>query len=452
MKIQNGGLKLKSPEKDGFNPIYDMINSNSGRLQVFTYNSLKGFMITLEVNEADSEYLTLNGNKFMNPVTSFILKFAIITPKDNENLPDYNRARKASESRNSYFEEAKLQQRIWKTSISGGREEICPPVANFSLFDNDNAKNLLQFLQGKTISDRNTKNVFDYLFSYINSNIESEIGIIVMPKVERSTTFSDFMKRPDGSDFYGLTLNKEIKSRAEICVAAQASRLLIDIGVIHFDLHMKNALIFLSKYNNIECVLIDFGRASDIMNDSNDVYFDRIEKKNMRNKKDDYFDYLFRNNDDDDIKKRLVFSILKTIADKDKEKNQAMFVYSQPDYYQMQWFDDFPRTNDVLLDTFNKLKQSMEVVQTKITNATFKAYEREGNFVDFNKRINDFIVPFPKLQSCSDDTKKGNCIVMGGMKTKTCKKHKKNKKHKKHKKHKKTRRIKKTKKYPLKLF
>jgi hypothetical protein len=447
MKIQKGGLKLKNPSKIGFNAVYDMINSNSGRLKLFTYNSLKGFMITLEVNEADSEYLTLNGTQFTKPVTSFILKFAIITPYDNEKLPPYNGVEKASESQDSYFEEAKLQQRIWKTSISGGREEICPPVANFSLFDNDNAKSLLQFLQGKTIRDINTKNVFDYLFSYINTNIESEIGIIVMPKVERSTTFSDFMKRPNGSDFYGLTLNQEIKTRAEICVAAQVSRLLIDIGVIHFDLHMKNALIFLTSGNKIECILIDFGRASNIMNDYDDEYLDRTEKKNMTRKKDEFFDFLFRNDDDDDIKKRLVFTILKTIADIDKQKNQAMFVYSQPNYYQMQWFDNFPKTDYVLLDTFNKLKKSTEVLQTRITNGTIKAYEREGNFVNFDKEITDFIVPFPKIQSCSDDTKQGNCNVMGGMKTKTktCKKHKKHKKNKKHKKHKKTRRIDKTK-------
>ena len=105
MKIQNGGLKLINPRKIGFEAVFDMINSNSGRLNLFTYNSLKGFMITLDVNENDSEYLSLEGIKFTKPVTSFILKFAIITHKNNKPLPIYKQHKKSSESEESYFEE-----------------------------------------------------------------------------------------------------------------------------------------------------------------------------------------------------------------------------------------------------------------------------------------------------------------------------------------------------------
>ena len=151
MKKQRGGLKLKDSSKKGFKAVYDMINSPSGSLNLLTYKSLKGFMIFLNVSSSDSEYLTLNGGQFTKPVTSFILKFAVITPNNDEALPDYKGVQKSSESKESYFEEAKLQQSIWKSSISGGRPEICPAVANFCLFNNDNSKGLLQFLQGKTV-------------------------------------------------------------------------------------------------------------------------------------------------------------------------------------------------------------------------------------------------------------------------------------------------------------
>jgi hypothetical protein len=435
MKIQKGGLKLKNPSKIGFNAVYDMINSNSGRLQLFTYNSLKGFMITLEVNEADSEYLTLNGTQFTKPVTSFILKFAIITPINNERLPEYKGINKSSESRDSYFEEAKLQQRIWKTSILGGRPEICPPVANFSLFDNDNSKNLLQFLQGKTRHD--TRSIFDYLFDYINNNSTSEIGVIVMPKVEMSTTFSDFMDRPNNSNFNGIIINEENKNIARACVAAQISRLFIDIGVIHFDLHRKNALIYLTPNKEIKCLLIDFGRASDIMNDVDDEYLTYYDKEQMREKKAEFFESLFEidKNEDDDEKRELVLNVLDNIAAIDKSRNQILFDYSNPDYYQMYWYENFPRTTYVPVNAFNILNNSTQVVGTKITKDTIKTYEREGNLVNFNRNLSTFIVPFPRVQTCRDDTEQGMCKVMGGRKTK------KHKKHKKLKKHKRTRRV-----------
>ena len=93
MSKQFGGLKLKNSSKTGFKTgfkaVYDMINSPSGTVNLLTYKSLKGFMFVLNVSEADSEYLTLNGTQFTKLVTSFILKFAVITPHNDESLDIY---------------------------------------------------------------------------------------------------------------------------------------------------------------------------------------------------------------------------------------------------------------------------------------------------------------------------------------------------------------------------
>jgi len=443
MKIQKGGLKLKDTSKIGFEAVFDMINSNSGRLNLFTYNSLKGFMITLNVDNRDSQYLTLEGNKFTKPVTSFILKFAIITPKNNQPLPIYKQNKKSSESKESYFEEAKLQQRVWKTSIQGGRPELCPPVANFSLFDNDNSKELLKFLKDKSKGD--TKDIFFYLSNYIDNNNDSEIGIIVMPRVEKSTTFRDFIYKTDiGTNFYGLEIKQEHKDIANAYVAAQISRLFIDIGVIHFDLHMKNALIYLTPNKEIRCLLIDFGRASDIMNDDNDEHLDILKKDKMIIMKNKFFHSLFDvydddDNDDDNKKRAFILEVLDNIAKIDKETNQNMYVYSDPDSYQMEWYEDFTRNSHVLVDAFNILKKTTHVEGTKIRPNTIKNYEKKGYLVEFDRGISNFIVPFPqvKVQVCSDNRE--GCLVMGGRKSKTYKKYKK------YKKHIKTRRLKKTK-------
>ena len=243
MSKQFGGLKLKNSSKTGFKAIYDMINSSSSTVNLLTYKSLKGFMFILNVSEDDSEYLTLNGTQFTKPVTSFILKFAVITPRNDQSLDTYKGRDKSSESKDSYFEEAQLQQQIWKSSIIGGRPEVCPPVANFSLFDNKNSKDLMTFFQSKTTGD--TKDVFDYLFTQTNKLPTNEIGVIVMPNVEKSATFGDFIDQPNGTNFYGLSLNTEYKNMAYAYVTAQIARLFIAIGVIHFDLHSGNALIYL---------------------------------------------------------------------------------------------------------------------------------------------------------------------------------------------------------------
>ena len=61
-------------------------------------------------------------------------KFVIVTDIPSRDLKDYNGVHKSSESRESFFNEAKLQQYIWKESITFGRPAICPSVANLSMF------------------------------------------------------------------------------------------------------------------------------------------------------------------------------------------------------------------------------------------------------------------------------------------------------------------------------
>ena len=401
MSKQNGGLKLIHPEKHGFKAVYDMINR--GRLQLLTYESLKGFMFTLNVAEADSEYFTFSGTRFTKPVTSFILKLAVITPNNNENLDTFKGRGKSSESDESYFEEAKLQQQIWKTSIGGNRPEICPSVANFSLFDNSDSNDLLTFLDRYTTTLLEQE-VFTYLRTQINkpkNGILSDngIGVIVMPNVERSTTFSGFLGM---SNFNGVSVNTESKNTAYAYVIAQIVRLYLNIGVIHFDLHLKNILIYLSSSNQIKSVLIDFGRASNLMTGEDDDYLDIAEKRmSILGIKEPKFNELFDLNiNTPDKKSNFIIKILNYIARTDYEKNQAMFGNSStypPDRYQMDWWENV-KTNKIICErAFDKLKEMMISPdgRTGLTQKSLTNYEKEGHLVDFTKEILDFIVPFP---------------------------------------------------------
>jgi hypothetical protein len=418
-----------------------MINSSSGTVNLLTYKSLKGFMFILNVSAGDSEYLTLYGTQFTKPVTSFILKFAVITPRNDESLDVYKGRDKSSESKDSYFEEAKLQQQIWKSSIIGGRPEVCPPVANFSLFDNKNSKDLMTFFQSKTTGD--TKDVFDYLFTQTNKLPTNEIGVIVMPNVEKSATFGDFIDEPSGTNFYGLSLNTEYKNMAYAYVTAQIARLFIDIGVIHFDLHSGNALIYLTRDNTIKSLIIDFGRASNIMTDTDDDYLNVSEKQKMREKKEEFFNRLFDLNEDtpDREKGKFILAILDYIADLDLRKNQALFNFSDAQRYQMDWYRNYPRRSYVPVMAFNILKATTTSEGTKMLPTTIKQYERQGFLVNFNIGMPEFIVPFPgtsvpstsvwdsSSQDCEQvDESTGMCTIMGGRKNKKSKKQRKSKK------------------------
>ena len=136
MDNQSGGVKRKADDMDspGFTRIYNMVNAANSKLDVLNTGSLKGFMSNLTVDKEDSEYLNLRGKRFTEPVTNFILKFVILTDIPGRDLGYYNGKHKSSESRESFFNEAKLQQHIWKTSIAAGRPAICPSVANLSMF------------------------------------------------------------------------------------------------------------------------------------------------------------------------------------------------------------------------------------------------------------------------------------------------------------------------------
>jgi len=59
MNLQIGGLKLKDKNKKGFLPVFDMINKPTCVLELLTYKSLKGFMISLNISAEETEYLGL---------------------------------------------------------------------------------------------------------------------------------------------------------------------------------------------------------------------------------------------------------------------------------------------------------------------------------------------------------------------------------------------------------
>jgi hypothetical protein len=372
MFLQHGGLKIKTPTKRGFDPVRDMINSPGASVEMLTCGSLKGFMFVLNVRPEHSEYLALAGSRFTKPVTSFILKLAITT-RSEENLVDYidiakpenhpdRMIEKATETRDGFFEEAKLQQSIWKSSITGGRDETCPSVANLSFFDNADAMKFLDFMRYK-VHNPESIHTIAYLYEVCQVNAGHGLGLILMPKVENSDTFQSFKNIPQGERFHGITITDAVVYNMYAKILAKIIRLYIESGVIHFDLHGKNALIYVTPNKELNAVIIDFGRASNLNSGVSDDYFRVSEKitmldavnkqpssrKTSRGSAATNGDGGYRETclsmcgtANDASKTSFVKDVISKIVEKDHEKNQKIFgnprTY-QHGSYQMSWME-----------------------------------------------------------------------------------------------------------------
>jgi hypothetical protein len=411
MDKQCGGAKLKADAIDspGFKPVYDMVIHENSKLSVLTTNSLKGFMINLTVDSTESKYLNLRGMRFTNPVTNFILKFVILRGKEDfTDLEPYEGIHKSFETPESFFEEAKFQQDIWKRSIIGGRPAICPSVANLSMFDTINSANLIWFFSRK-VKQEPSSSVFKFLLN--NSKINGRgIGILTMPAITQSTTLHEFSNLPDNSVFFG----KEISYKHELYVVsfvfAQIVRLFIEIGVIHFDLHAGNVMVYLTPDKKqekalLKTALIDFGRASNIMSDEPDSIFsntDLAKKIKIRANKI-FFNNLFLNSPPRDTtaieKLNYMKHVLAYIAETEKNINNPKYYKNDGVRYQMKWYEKYIVHPEVFVFAFNILDTMtrINVTKTGINLETIHSYERDGSFINLNnpEGIDAFIVPYP---------------------------------------------------------
>jgi hypothetical protein len=450
MNEQTGGLKLINIEKRGFTPVYDMAVKDSSIVSLLTASSLKGFMFNLIVDESNSEYLTLNGTQFTSVVTKFILKFVVITGRPNFYLGDYNGVRKSSESINTFFEEAKLQQHIWKKSITGGGPAICPSVANLSMFNWINSARLLSFFFHKTNAIPDTSEAFDFIFN--NSNKESRgIGVLVMPTITQSTTLGRFFDLPDNSDFYGKEITDAEKSEAVSNVFAQIVRLFIEIGVIHFDLHLGNALIYLTPELEIKSSLIDFGKASDILSDATDNFIPKDFKETharveMKKFYDEFLSLIRDGNNSNERKTAYVRQVLDFIARTDLTVNNPRYFKNDGKNYQMRWFTRFVNYIPLMARAFDILQtmipanvdstETHPIDSMETQPETLKSYETGGYLVNFDSAegLSSFIVPYPGPATINTDP-----AANGGRRNKKSKRKKGRSKRQKNKKNKNTR-------------
>jgi hypothetical protein len=239
-------------------------------------------MFEMTVRPEHSEFSNPGGER----ITSFIVKLAVTSQQTDEVLDDYvpvnnggTPVGKLTESPESYFQEVKIQQDVWMTTVAGSRLPVSPPIVSFSLFDNENGKNFLTFLNYKVKKPKSVHTIA-YL-RRILQNPNYGVGMIIMSKVLHSDTFENFLDLPRNrqSLFQGIPVTVDLVSDVYAKLVSKIVRFYIEVGVIHFDLHLKNALVYLNEDNSLNVYVIDYGRASDIKDATTNEYLGPAEKR-----------------------------------------------------------------------------------------------------------------------------------------------------------------------------
>ena len=376
-----GGLKLKNASLSHFHPILDMMSK--GTITLLTAASLKGFMFKLDVDETDSQYFDLgSGGRFNYPVVSFILKFTI-TGINDARLPNYGTVKKSCESNQSFFDEALLQQTIWETNILGGKQAICPSVANLALFENATAIQLLNWMRTMALPG-DAGFVVNYLLTQLR-RANYGIGVITMPTIQSSSTLWTFTQA-----------NPAKKDDAKVSVVIQIILLFLQ-NVIHLDLHMSNSLVFM-RNESIHTRIIDFGRATTFddgspLNTDKKELLERMFALPARSK---------RKAVDLESGENIIRRILTVIADTEFEISQRTYNYDDKTRYQMKWIErDFirPGRDDLLLKVFNGVVKAYTPKGT-LSGATIKSYKKQGVLISLED-MRQFIQP-PDIMSGYD--------------------------------------------------
>lgn len=400
------GTKKKHREKQGFEPILHMLGSPNSTLSLLAYSSLYGFIFTLDLSRhpEEAEFFNLTKGRFTVPVVRYILKFALITSQPRESLPPLaippETYEKSTEKEVSFFKEAQLQQHIWKNSIVGGREPVCPPVSTFSFFDNTRSQELLQVLLDKLAGQRFppemhalNEMVIRYMLDALRNSVTLSLGVIVMPLVSDAKTLRAFSK-------------DKKTTRAQLLEAlcdltAKVIRLFIETGVVHVDLHPNNALVYQTPSGDIDTLIIDFGRATNVKHRVTDRIVS-VDQKDFYSQSSTYFyNHLLTNGENimtqkqESRKINFVREAMRIITSLDNEYNRRPDL---PDDYQMNWYEVIKTNDAVLTCVYDVLYESIHHPGLAMLRTTIEKYENRGFLVKLNQPIQSYystVLPEP---------------------------------------------------------
>ena len=351
MTNQKGGVVKKNPAKPPQDILHDTLESGGVVLNVISDGSLKCFVIEIIINDTDAyEYIDTNASgSFRNPVERLVMK--ILITDDNPNATITNEYfdmdgvphSKEPEQPVNIIQEAKAQQEAWIKTVVNGRVPVCPSVADLIFFANQDGINFITYLQTKFAPGNALMgNICAYILERLQLPYRG-ICVMVMPEVsapaqvlaaavaaagppQASITLYGFLNLPDGSDFQGLTVDQAQKNRAYSLIIACVLRLYW-AGIVHFDLHNKNFLLYVDQNGILQGKIIDLGNSIIFTNGPNKFLVDPADIATLNAGLETYKDGIIADvGNDTFIRKRdFVVGLLDMIKRFDTKGNRKVF-------------------------------------------------------------------------------------------------------------------------------
>ena len=489
---QKGGVVKRNPGKPPQDILHDTLESGGVVLNVISDSSLKCFVIEIIINDRNAcEYIDTNASgSFRNPVERLVMKI-LITDDDpdatftNEYIDiDGVRRSKEPETPDNIIEEAKVQQEAWIKTVVNGRVPVCPSVADLIFFGNQDGINFITYLQTKFAPGNALMgNICAYILDRLQMPYRG-ICVMVMPEVsapaqvlaqgaaapgaaaaaapgavaagpQASITLYGFLNLPDGSIFQGLTVDQAQKNRAYSLITACVMRLYW-AGIVHFDLHTRNFLLYVDQNGRLQGKIIDLGNAiiftNDFTNDPNKFIPDPADitmlNAGLETYKNDIVDNV--GNDTFIHKKDFVVGLLDMIKRFDTKGNIQVFPhiprYRYPDDHnncQMSWWptikdkeaaDDAGTDHsfsEIIDNAYNLARAGFMVdIDSRnpgVSNSTIQRYIGQGRIPSFND-ITPIMVHWPWVAAIAANAQgapQGMAIGPGGgSRKKTSRKHK----------------------------
>ena len=396
------GLEPTKTNKSSKQILEDMLFSNHNpvnplNLYFCGFESLKCFA------------LSFSGNGYKEDgkvVVEYVAKL-VITSNPSGNIGEryvdhldggYKGYKKATETIEDLQKESDMQKEVYKLTSTKNYKE-CPAIASFNTYNNADGKAFIGRL--RDLFDSNNSNIVvdsdeskrgidicDYLIDRLNSISTRELAIILMNKVGAgqanggTTTMKKYIKITDGDQFIGQTIDKTHKNAAYSCIIAAILRLFL-VGIIHYDLHLGNIMIYYDRDGRIQCRILDFGN-SGIFTSKKPNEFLTFWQRNSLTKVLEETEGDFKSNVD--IKKQqkiiLVRKIMDALEHSEREGNAMVFdKYLEDDSNkcQMRWWIKLQRDPDIdsILETAYDITKTAEQENRNtprrrdITNASF---------------------------------------------------------------------------------
>jgi serine/threonine protein kinase len=284
-----GGMVTKIKNENSFRSLMRMIKNPNCKITCCSYSSLRGFVFKLHIDKptldnCDTEFFGMNDSNtaFNLPVNTLIIKMAIITDRPVM-LTDYvavNRkpVDKASETLDSFKNEAKVQSIIYKKTLSNGSgtsgDPVCPAIVDFSLLEHYVALKFLDAVKDKCSADTEATNMIKYMNGYLKRFFgltifkKCYLGVITMEMASGYESFYAVSDRIIERNGMNDSLKQTELMKLDNSVILKIIRLYNEAGIVHCDLHGNNVMVKKNDDGTYKVYIIDFGVYVDV-NDPN---------------------------------------------------------------------------------------------------------------------------------------------------------------------------------------